>query len=147
MWFSDEDIRLRVPGLIAILLSVQVVLCPFQCMPHCEPVESSESTTHLVCCETCDASFAVEAERPENSTPDSPHGCPCGDCMCQGALPVKDISDEYSVADLDCQVAEWFSLEIPRQINETAQSESNSFLLPFMTSAHDVRSVLSCWVI
>ena len=136
-WLSASKI-------IAILLAVQIVLCPYLCTLGCL---FKSSSFPAACCEACATSRSANCDVPGNSIPDSPDNCPCDNCFCQGALPTKEIFEASPFAQMIWHSIEWVRLEVRQPVALTAQMESTSFAFLNAISGNDSRAALSCWII
>jgi hypothetical protein len=133
-------------GKFALLLAALVVLCPYQCIfsGRC----TNGSTTESVGCHCCGSQDQANDRETIPQFPVRPESCPCEDCFCRGAL-IEQPTD-VGVATFSRSVTEFpgFDLVFPdfSVALGSAQIESCSFLMPYISSGHNVRAALSCWL-
>lgn len=141
-----EEVVLNKSLTISKLLLALVVLCPYQCVVgSCLPGGSDiEAEVCLSNC-GCDALLPVDFQNPP-ATP--PADCSCGDCFCQGALPISVVADNRTIVAVELSTDPWhYSTVALPLILPHAQVEFTSIFAVSNAKAPDVCAVLSRWII
>jgi hypothetical protein len=143
---STEEVVLNKSLYISKLLLALVVLCPYQCVVgSCLPGGSDiEAEVCLSNC-GCDVLLPVDLQNPP-ATP--PADCSCGDCFCQGALPITVADDNRTIAAIALSTDQWHYSTVALPVNlPHTQVEFISIFAVTNAKAPDVCAVLSCWLI
>jgi hypothetical protein len=141
-----EEVALNKSLTISKLLLALVVLCPYQCVVgSCLPVGTDfEAEVCLSNC-GCDALLPVDFQNPP-ATP--PADCSCGDCFCQGALPISVVADNRTIVAVELSTDQWHysTVALPMTLPR-AQVEFISIFAVTNAKAPDVCAVVSRWII
>jgi len=141
-----EEVVLNKSFYISKLLLALVVLCPYQCVVgSCLPGGSDiEAEVCLSNC-GCDALLPVDFQPPP-ATP--PADCSCGDCFCQGALPITVADTNRTIVAVEFGTDQWNNITVALPVTlPRAQVEFTSIFAVSNAKAPDVCAVLSCWLI
>ena len=140
-----EEVMLNKPLYISKLLLALVVLCPYQCVVgSCLP--SGAEMEAEVCLSNCgcDALLPVDFQTP----PATPADCSCGDCFCQGALPITVADTNRTIVAAEFGTDQWNNLTVALPPTQPcAQVEFTSIFAVTNAKAPDICAVLSCWII
>jgi hypothetical protein len=141
-----EEVMLNKSLYISKLLLALVVLCPYQCVVgSCLP--SGTEMEAEVCLSNCgcDALLPVDFQNPP-ATP--PVDCSCGDCFCQGALPITVADTNRTIVAVEFGTDQWNNLTVALPSTQAcAQVEFTSIFAVTNAKAPDICAVLSCWII
>ena len=128
---------------ISILLSLVVVLCPFNCLlSSCLAGSDGESKVISSCCHSC-----MPTDSPEKPAPSESKDCECRDCFCRGALPTNDVSTEFLSVELTSVFVEWLKPLVETTASLSPQLNQTGFLFKPDSSRAEARATLSCWLI
>ena len=140
-----EEVMLNKSLYISKLLLALVVLCPYQCVVgSCLP--SGTEMEAEVCLSNCgcDALRPVDFQNP----PATPADCSCGDCFCQGALPITVADTNRTIVAVEFGTDQWHNLTVALPSTQAcAQVEFTSIFAVTNAKAPDICAVLSCWII
>tara|TARA_B110000438_G_scaffold243385_1_gene243396 strand:- start:1535 stop:1978 length:444 start_codon:yes stop_codon:yes gene_type:complete len=140
-----EEVMLNKSLYISKLLLALVVLCPYQCVVgSCLP--SGTEMEAEVCLSNCgcDALLPVDFQNP----PATPADCSCGDCFCQGALPITVADTNRTIVAVEFGTDQWNNLTVALPSTQAcAQVEFTSIFAVTNAKALDICAVLSCWII
>jgi hypothetical protein len=141
-----EEVVLNKSFTISKLLLALVVLCPYQCVVGSCLLGGSDIEAE-VCLSNCgcDALLPVDFQTPP-ATP--PADCSCGDCFCQGALPITVADTNRTIVAVELSTDQWnYSIVTLPATLPRAQVEFTSIFAVSNAKAPDVCAVLSCWLI
>ena len=141
-----EEVVLNKSLTISKLLLALVVLCPYQCVVgSCLPVGTD------IAAEICSSSCGCDALLPvdfQNAPAAPPNDCSCGDCFCQGALPITVADTNRTIVAVEFGTDQWNNLTVALPSTQAcAQVEFTSIFAVTNAKAPDVCAVLSCWII
>ena len=141
-----EEVVLNKSLYISKLLLALVVLCPYQCVVgSCLPVGIDfEAEVCLSNC-GCDALLPVDFQNPPAIPPAD---CSCGDCFCQGALPITVADTNRTIVAVEFGTDQWNNITVALPLTQPrAQVELTSIFAVTNAKAPDICAVLSCWII
>jgi hypothetical protein len=141
-----EEVVLNKSLTISKLLLALVVLCPYQCVVgSCLPVGTD------IAAEICSSSCGCDALLPvdfQNAPAAPPNDCSCGDCFCQGALPITIADDNRTIVAIELSMDQWHYSTVALPVTlPRAQVAFISIFAVTNAKAPDVCAVLSCWII
>lgn len=125
-------------NLFAILLTANLITCPFYCGAELVAIERESAVSHSCCCKNCrhDASEKLPSEQPRDDD------CAICQCICNGAV-VDDAAVLAGNPDWNCWQAVAV-LDVDR-LNVNAAAQLSSFIEALSHDAMNTGRAMRYW--